>query len=146
MKKAPLWIALLLVVPALTAAQETYTNADLDKLTARQDAYTNADLDRLPPLVGTAAKAVPLQPIPHDAGAAALREQADRQAARRLNRDLVLAEIGYWQDLVAAAHRGVGSAPNGYPHVGGDTSEARQRIKRLQRLLHMIDVESRLRR
>ena len=145
MKKAPLWIALFLVAPALTAAQEKYTNADLDKLTARRDAYTNADLDRLPPLRGTAV-AVALQPIPREAGAEALREQAARQAARRLNRDLVLAEIDYWQDLVADAHHGVGSAPNGYPPVGGDTSEARQRIERLRRLLHMIDVEMRLRR
>ena len=146
MKKAPLWLALFLVAPALTAAQEKYTNADLDKLTPRRDAYTNADLDRLPPLPGKAAAAVPSQPVHRDAGAEALREKVARQAERRLNRDLVVAEIDYWEDLIADAHHGLGSAPNGYPQVGPDTGEAHERIKTLRRRLHMIDAEIRLRR
>ncbi|MFQ5719023.1 MAG: hypothetical protein ACE5IK_05705 [Acidobacteriota bacterium] len=143
MKTARLLIALALLVPALSVAQEKYTNADLARLTPQKDAYTNADLSRLAPLPQQAAPAAAATPVRLVPPSPAERARADRQAARQVAHDQILAEIGYWEDIIATAHRPMTSDPNEYPHVGGDTSQARSRLVLLRRLLYMQDVGGR---
>lgn len=146
MKKARLWLVLVLLAPVLTVAQEKYTNADLKKLTPRQDAYTNADLNRLAPLPIQARPIVAIKRVSRDVYAEEVQARAARRAAQLLNRDLLLAEIDYWEDLIVAAHGAWNNGPNGYPHVGGESGEARARLQILRRVLHMIDAEISLER
>ena len=138
-------IALMLLVPALALAQEKYTNDDLD-IPPKRDAYTNADLAKLPPLAVQAAPAAPavaMPPVERDLAAEGL---AARKADLAYDRDMIMAEIRYWQKVIKIAHSAYAGGANGYPNVGADTAEARTRIIRLQRMLYMLEEEdSRLR-
>jgi hypothetical protein len=137
-------IALALLVPAMAVAQEKYTNADLD-IAPKRDAYTNADLADLPPLPVQAAPAV-AAPAPAPPAADRLAEARQmRRQEMAFDRELIEAEIGYWEGVIREAHSGRGGI-NDYPRVGSDTAEARDRIVRLERMLYMLEEEmSRLR-
>ena len=133
-------IALLLLVPALALAQEKYTNDDLD-IPPKRDAYTNADLERLPPLPVQAvpvAAAEAMPPVRRDLVAEDLEA---RKADLAYDRDMIVAEIRYWEKVIKIAHSAYAGGANAYPNVGGDTAEARTRIIRLQRMLYMLEEE-----
>ena len=140
MKKTLIAVALLL--PAMAMAQQKYTNADLD-IAPKSDAYTNEDLKGLAPLPVSGpvmAEAMPAMPV--DRAAELL---ADQRADLMFDRDMIDAEIVYWENVIKTAFSGVGGI-NDYPRVGKDTSEARERIVRLERHIYLLDEElSRLR-
>ncbi len=134
-------VALALLAPVLAGAQEPrkYTNADLS-VPPKKDAYTNADLRRLPPLpVQSAPAAAPaaLPPAPRDLAA---EVRAQRLANLSLERDMIEAEMDYWQGVIKAAHSGAGGI-NDYPRIGSDTSEARERLAALKRALYLVNEE-----
>ena len=145
MKIRKLWVAVLLLAPAMAMAQEKYTNADLDKLRPSRDAYTNADLEKLAPLPVQGRALEPLAPATVDL----LRELdvvAAENAAYKRNReldlDLIAAEIRYWERIRDRSLSGLSSNPNDWPIAGPTTSIARNRIHALERLLHLVTVES----
>ena len=140
MKKIVIAVALLL--PAMAMAQQKYTNADLD-IAPKRDAYTNEDLKGLAPLtVSGPVMAEAMAAVPVDRAAEML---AGRKADLLFDRDMIEAEIGYWEAVIKTAFSGVGGI-NDYPRVGRDTAEARQRIVRLERHIYLVDEElSRLR-
>lgn len=144
MKRARLWLALVLLAPALTVAQEKYTNKDLKNIPAIRDAYTNADLARLAPVPMQERPIAAPEPMPRIQLTTAERDQLDRNAWREdlyLRRDLVEAEIAYWEGVIHTASTGLTSSTNQYPQFGPDVAEAYQRIAILRRLVHMVDVE-----
>jgi hypothetical protein len=141
MKKTMIAVALLL--PALAMAQQKYTNADLD-IAPKRDAYTNEDLKKLAPLPISgsmvAAEAMPAAPVDR-----ATEMLAQRRADLMFDRDMIEAEIDYWEAVIKTAFSGVGGI-NDYPRVGKNTAEARARIVRLERHIYLVDEEmSRLR-
>ena len=137
-------IALTLLLPAMAMAQQKYTNDDLDSAPSR-DAYTNADLQKLAPLPVQGAPAAAMEAMPAPMVDRVAEDRARQRAAMMFDRDMIEAEIGYWQDVLGDAHRGMGSL-NDYPRVGRDTAEARGRIIRLERQIFLLDEEmSRLR-
>jgi hypothetical protein len=140
MKKIVIAVALLL--PAMAMAQQKYTNADLD-IAPKRDAYTNEDLKGLAPLpVSGPVMAEAMPAVPVDRAAEML---AARKADLLFDRDMIEAEIGYWEAVIKTAFYGAGGI-NDYPRVGKDTAEARQRIVRLERHIYLVDEElSRLR-
>ena len=136
-------IAVALLLPAMAMAQQKYTNDDLD-IAPKRDAYTNEDLKGLAPLpvTGTAVMAEPMPSVAVDRAAASL---ADQRANLMFDRDMMQAEIGYWESVIKTAFKGVGGI-NDYPRVGKNTAEARGRIVRLERHIYLVDEElSRLR-
>ncbi|MCZ6833003.1 MAG: hypothetical protein O7F11_04590, partial [Acidobacteria bacterium] len=122
MKKTLIAVALLL--PAMAMAQDKYTNDDLD-IAPQRDAYTNADLQKLAPLPVTGAAVAPesMPVVVVDSAALALELGRDEMT---LDLDMLNAEVGYWQDVIEVAHRGLGGI-NDYPRIGRDTAEARER-------------------
>ncbi len=136
-------IALVLLLPAMAVAQEKYTNDDLD-VGPKRDAYTNADLAKLAPLAVTAAAVAP-EAMPAVKADRAALSMAARRDEMFLDLDMLNAEVGYWEDVIEAAHQGAGGI-NDYPRVGRDTAEARERITRLRRHIFLVEEEiSRLR-
>jgi len=136
-------IALALLLPAMAVAQEKYPNDDLD-IAAKGDAYTNADVRKLAPLPVTGA-AVALAPMPVVTADRATLALAARRDEMLLDLDMMNAEIGYWEDVIAAAQSGVGGI-NDYPRFGHDTAEARGSINRLRRHIFLAEENlSRLR-
>ena len=130
-------LALALLAPALAVGQEKFTNADLGR-PPKADAYTNADLAKLPPLpVGRQVARQALPAPPRDTRAEALAAVRD---ALRLERELIVAESGYWKDLMARARYPLGDR-NSAPRVGPDTAEARARLKALDHQLFLVDTE-----
>ncbi|MCZ6745979.1 MAG: hypothetical protein O7C74_02045 [Acidobacteria bacterium] len=136
MKKTLIAVALLL--PAMAMAQEKYTNDDLD-IAPKRDAYTNADIRKLAPLpvTGSAVAAEPMPVVAADRAALAMTARRDEMF---LDLDMLNAEIGYWEDVIDTAFRGVGGI-NDYPRIGRDTAEARERIIRLRRHIYLVEEE-----
>jgi len=132
-------ICLCVLVPALAAAQEKYTNADLRRAPKR-DVYTNADVQKLAPLPTRPALAGEPEPMAPEPPSRATLLRDARVADLELERDLTEEEIAWQQSLIDKAHS-VGGGPNDWPLVGPDTSEARLRIESLRRNLHMLEAE-----
>lgn len=131
-------IAVALLLPAMAMAQEKYTNDDLD-IAPKRDAYTNADVRKLAPLPVTGPAVAPevMPAITVDRAAMVLAARRDEMFQ---DLDMLTAEIGYWEGVIAAAERGAGGI-NDYPRFGHDTAEARGRITRLRRHIFLVEEE-----
>ena len=132
-------ICLCVLVPALAAAQEKYTNADLRRAPKR-DVYTNADVAKLAPLPTRPAVAGEPVEMPMAAPTRADLLWEARVSDLELERDLTEEEMSWQQSLIDKAFS-VGGGPNDWPLVGPDTAEARLRIESLRRRLHMLEAE-----
>jgi hypothetical protein len=134
-------VVLCAFLPALAAAQEKYTNADL-KRTPMKDAYTNADIAKLAPLpvTGGGVTLPPAPAMPASADEWATSGRQSRLESLALQRDLIDAEIRYQQDVIERA-TWVGSGPNGWPAFGSDSSAARLRVEELNRRAVLVQAE-----